>query len=71
VSWVLLTAVAALMHLTVIGGVEVFWRLFTGGFSPLMGGFALVLTWVILVRVFGEVFFDPGLLYYPAKPNRS
>jgi hypothetical protein len=59
-----------LVHVAVIGGVEIFWYLFTGGFSPLIGGFALVAAWLILVRVVGERAFGPEPVY-SSRLNRS
>lgn len=69
VNWSVVTFVTLAVHLLVIGGVEVFWKLFTGGFSPLIGLFGLVGAWLILVRVLGEGLFLPADLI-PHAPRR-
>lgn len=53
IHWPALFAAVAAVHAMVIGAVEGFWYLFTGGFSPLMGGFALVVANLIAVRMVG------------------
>ena len=49
VAWVLLVPVL------VIGGLELFWRWFAGGYSPLLGGFGLIASLLINFRLIGEV----------------
>ena len=53
-NWMTLFAYAVLIYVSVIGGVEGFWRLFTGGYSPLLGGLGLVCATLFVVRMIGE-----------------
>jgi hypothetical protein len=52
-NWPLLLGFVVMVPVVVVGLVELFWYKFTGGFSPLMGGFAFVAAVFILVRVIG------------------
>ena len=45
-----------------IGLCEVFWKLFAGGYSPLIGLYAFFLATLILIRVILTAFFDPYTL---------
>jgi hypothetical protein len=54
VSLPMLAAVLVLVPAVVIGAMELFWYKFTGGVSPLIGGFALVTSILIVIRVIGE-----------------
>ena len=54
IHWSTLLLAVAAVHAVVIGAVEAFWYVFTGGFSPLLGGFALVAANLIAVRIIGE-----------------
>ena len=55
-SFPMLAAVLVSVPALLIGAVEVFWFLFTGGTSQLIGGFALVASILVLIRLIGESF---------------
>jgi hypothetical protein len=55
VNWPLVMVYVALVPVVVIGGVEWFWRWFAGGYSPLLGGFGLIASILIVIRLVGEV----------------
>lgn len=59
VHWTALLAFVLLAYAGVIGAAELFWRLLTGGFSPLVGGFALVAATLFAVRTVGACLFAP------------
>jgi len=59
VHWTALLGFVLLAYAGVIGAAELFWRLFTGGFSPLVGGFALVAATLFVVRTVGACLFAP------------
>jgi hypothetical protein len=44
-----------LVPVVVIGGLEWFWKWFTGGYSPLLGGFGAIASILIVIRLIGEV----------------
>jgi hypothetical protein len=51
VCWLPLFAFVAGTYAALIGAAEVFWLGFTGGFSPLVGGYALVAATLVVIRV--------------------
>lgn len=65
VNWPVLGLVLLAIPVGVIGGMELFWYLFTGGVSLLMGGFALVASLVLMVRVLLEAFARPDYFGEP------
>lgn len=54
VDWTALAVFSAITYTVVFAAAEVFWFLFTGGFSRLIGTFALFVATLIMVRVIGE-----------------
>ncbi len=56
--WAILSFIV-LDYAGTIGLCEWFWKLFTGGLSPLVGLYALFLATLILIRVMAGAFFDP------------
>jgi cation transport ATPase len=54
VNWLMLLGCVVMVPVVVIAAVEVFWYKFTGGFSTLMGLFALVAAILIVIRLVGE-----------------
>ena len=53
----------------VIGFVELCWYLVAGGFSPVLGWFAFVLAWLIVIRFVGEAITETTL--YIEGPSES
>lgn len=53
VIWPALAVFVLTVHAIVIGSAEVFWYLFTGGFSPLIGGYAFVTATLVVIRAVG------------------
>ena len=54
VNWTAIGVLALVVHVTMISSIELFWYMLTGGVSPLLGGFALVTSILIVVRIIGE-----------------
>ncbi|GAC1452517.1 MAG: hypothetical protein NVSMB9_37430 [Isosphaeraceae bacterium] len=54
ILWASVLTLMAISYLVVLVLAELFWYFFTGGFSALIGGFALVMATLFIVRVVGE-----------------
>ncbi len=52
-NWVNLLGFSMLAFAGIIGAAEAFWYFLTGGFSPLIGGFALVVALLLVIRIIG------------------
>ena len=59
VNWSTTIGFVVVLYAAVIGAAEVFWKMFAGGYSTLIGLYALFTATLILVRVIGSVFVDP------------
>jgi hypothetical protein len=59
ILWPLFTLFVLATYGGVIGAAEVFWKLFSGGVSPLVGLFAMFLATLIVVRAVGQSFSLP------------
>lgn len=59
VHWPLLTAFVALTYVLVIAAAEEFWVFLTGGYSPLIGLYALVVATLVVIRVVGASLVKP------------
>jgi hypothetical protein len=57
--WWAIVGFLALDYACTIGLCEEFWKLFTGGFSPLVALYAFFLATLIAIRVLAEAFLDP------------
>ena len=53
VVWPALVAFVVVAPLAMIGSAEVFWKMFTGHYSELVGGFALVAATLLVIRSVG------------------
>ena len=51
--WSALLVFVTTAFAVVIGAAEAFWYFFTGGFSPLIGGYALVAATLLVIRMVG------------------
>lgn len=60
VNWTALTAFAVFIYAATIAFAEVFWFGFTGGFSTLIGLYAVVAATLVVVRVVGGVLMLPA-----------
>ena len=60
VNWPALVAFVPGAYALVIGAAEVFWYGLTGGFSPLIGLFALVAATLVVIRVVGTSLSTPA-----------
>jgi hypothetical protein len=54
VDWAALAVFSAIAYTVVFAAAEMFWFLFTGGFSRLIGTFALFVATLIVIRAVGE-----------------
>ena len=59
IHWPTITAVVISVYASMIVSAEVFWKLFTGGYSTLIGLYAFFTATLIVVRVIGGSFADP------------
>jgi hypothetical protein len=59
-TWAALALFVPTAYLVVIGAAELFWYLFTGGFSPLIGLYALFAATLLVVRTVGEMLSAPA-----------
>ncbi len=57
--WTSLLVFVVLVFILVIAALEAFWYGFTGGFSPLVGGFGLVAATLIVIRIVGASLASP------------
>jgi hypothetical protein len=53
VRWPALIVFVLGIYVIEVGAAEVFWHLFTGGFSPLIGGYAAVVATLTVIRLIG------------------
>ena len=70
IIWSLLLVFVATALAIVIGAAEVFWYLFTGGFSTLIGGYALVVAILLVIRLVGATSAAPAFVV-KAGPETS
>ena len=66
VQWPVMMGFVIATYLGTIAAAETFWKLFTGGYSPLMGLFALFTATLIVIRVIGTSLADP---FVPINTN--
>ncbi len=59
VHWPATTGLVLFAYAGTIAAAEVFWRLFTGGYSTLVGLYAFFTATLIVVRLIGSIFADP------------
>ena len=59
VNWQAVSLFVVLTYLGTVSGAEVFWRLFSGEYSQLMGLFAFVVATLVVIRVVGATLTDP------------
>lgn len=59
VLWLALAVFVLTVYAVVIVSAELFWYFFTGGFSPLVGLYALVAATLTVIRLVGGAFADP------------
>jgi hypothetical protein len=59
IIWSALFVFVATAFSVVIGSAEAFWYLLTGGFSPLIGLYALVIATLLVIRVVGASLVGP------------
>ncbi len=59
VQWPAMIGFVIVTYLGTIAAAEIFWKLFTGGYSPLMALFALFTATLIVIRVIGTSLADP------------
>ena len=59
VQWPVMMGFVIATYLGTIAAAETFWKLFTGGYSTLIGLYALFTATLIVVRVISGVFYDP------------
>lgn len=57
--WPMFLLYVATCFTTVIGASELFWKMFSGGYSPLIGLFAFYLATMIVLLALGEAFALP------------
>ena len=62
--WSALLVFVAAVLAVVIGAAEAFWYFLTGGFSPLVAGFALVAATLLVIRLVGARLADPVIVAY-------
>jgi hypothetical protein len=60
--WSALLVFVSAAFAVVIAAAEAFWYFFTGGFSPLVGGFALVAAILLVIRVVGASLAGPVVI---------
>ncbi len=66
IVWSALLVFVAAVLAAVIGASEAFWYFLTGGFSPLIAGFALVGGALMVIRLVGASLADPVIVAYTA-----
>lgn len=59
VNWLTTSWFVLVIYAVTIAAAEVFWKLFTGGYSTLIGLYALFTATLIVVRVLGSILADP------------
>lgn len=64
--WSALLVFVAVVLSVVIVAAEAFWYGLTGGFSPLVAGFALVAGTLLVIRLVGASLADPVIVAYTA-----
>lgn len=62
VNWVMLLVSVVVIHLVLIGSMEMLYFVLTGGVSPLVAGFGLVAAVLVSVRKIGETLCGPPCL---------
>ncbi len=63
IHWPILAFFVVAAYAVVIGSAEVFWYFFTGGFSTLVGLYALVAATLTVIRLVGGALATPTLPY--------
>lgn len=66
VIWSLLMVFLLMVHGVEIGLAEVFWKLFAGDYSWLVGGYALVLAVLTSIRLVATAIYEPAAWVGPA-----
>jgi hypothetical protein len=61
VNWLSLLIFVPSAYAAVVAAAEGFWYFFTGGFSPLVGGFGGVVATLVVIRVVGECLVAPAV----------
>lgn len=59
IRWLTVMVTVVMIYVLVIASAEVFWYLFTGGLSWLIGGYALVAATLVAIRVVGTTLANP------------
>ena len=59
IHWPTTLGFVVFVYAGAIASAEVFWKLFTGGYSTLIGLYALFTATLIVVRVIGTIVADP------------
>ena len=62
VQWPAMIGFVVVTYFGMITAAEIFWKLFTGGFSPLMALFALFTATLVVIRVIGTSLADPFIV---------
>ena len=62
-NWTLTAMAAFLVHVAVIGSSELLWWVVSGGVSPLLAGFGLVVSILLVVRMVAETLYNERLKF--------